>query len=306
MKHFVAAALFLVSVGAYAENVRPVSTPPARAAEPKSPETKIEVVGEEKNEKSEKSAAPKYAEVLKVDKRRDRLAISDDPKRQWARRDNICVFRVGRPIACGKVIAIGVRGAIAQLTPHTSPVKPGDEVRHYDPDRKLPEISDDQLSSEGMIDSKPYSYNISAGFNLSLDIKFPTLHFYWIVSPTIAVGLQGGYVKYTGSVVTSTLTGYGGVLTVDYFSQEFFRGFWGQFATGFYHLTAKQASVAADATGNMPWVSFIGGWREDWAHGLNVGAAIGARWLSPISDVYSDVKYNSIYPMALVEIGLSF
>lgn len=244
--------------------------------------------------------------VTKFDKRRHRVSISDDPYHTWQRKDSVCIFRGTRAMACGKVIAVGIKGAVVQITQHSSAgaVKPGDEARYFEPEKKMPEITDEELASETLMEGKPYSYNITLGYNLSLDIMYPIIHFYWSVSPEIAIGLSPGYISKTGSTPDSKLSGYGGMLTASYFGDEYFRGMWLMLGSGFYHMTASNASITEQS--NYPLLQFTVGWREDWAHGLNVAAAIGGRFLSPLNATIPEVAYPSLHPIALLEVGISF
>lgn len=243
-------------------------------------------------------------EVLKVDKRRDRISISDAPNHTWSRKDTVCVQRETRTLACGKVIAVGIKGAVVQLTSHSAMVKPGDEATFIPPDSNVPQITDEQLSSEELMEERPYKFNVALGYTLSLDFFYPVAHFYWNVSPKIAIGLMPAYLSKTGDTVTDTVKGYGGQLTVNYCADGFFRGFWVHFGTGFYRLEASNGALTE--TLNAPVVTTLIGWREDWAHGLNVGAGLGGRFLSPLSGLITGVSYRSLYPMALVEVGFSF
>lgn len=245
-----------------------------------------------------------YSEVVKVDKRRDRVSITDDPKRPWARKDTVCLYRVNRVVACGKVIAVGIRGAVVQLKSHTAMVKPHDEARYFEPDKIPPEITDDQLSAESLLEAKPYKYTIALGVHLGLDLRYPVAHFYWTVSPTIAVGLQPVYISMGGSTPTSRIKGFGGLLSVNYFGEEYFRGLWIHLGSGFYRIEATNGTTTE--TLNVPIVTLTGGWREDWAHGLNVGASAGFRFLSPLSGAITEAKYNSIHALVLLEVGYSF
>lgn len=246
------------------------------------------------------------AQVLKFDKRRHRASISDDPYHTWQRKDSVCIFRGTRAMACGKVIAVGIKGAVVQITQHTSQgaVKPGDEARYYEPEKKMPEITDEELASETLMEGKPYSYNIDVGYNLSLNIMHPIVGFYWCVAPEIAVGLMPTYISKTGTTVDSKLSGFGGMLTASYFGDEYFRGLWLMLGSGFYHLSATNGTLT-EAT-NYPVVQFTVGWREDWAHGLNVAAALGGRFLSPLSADMPEISYPSLAPIALIQVGISF
>lgn len=251
------------------------------------------------------AAGGKRSIVNKVDKRRNRVSITDDSYHTWAKKDSVCVYRQTRAIACGKVIALGISGAVIQLTQHhAAAIKPGDEARYFEPDKKMPEISDDQLMAENILDAKPYQYNIVAGYNISIDLMYPMLHFYYSVAPNVAIGLNPVYIKKTGSVVGSELKGFGGMLTAHYFSDEYFRGLWLQLGSGFYHLTGKNATI--EESSNFPIVQFTVGWREDWAHGLNIAAAVGGRFLSPLTKSIPEVQYPSLHPLAVVEVGVSF
>lgn len=249
------------------------------------------------------SSKKQRAQVLKWDKRRDRIAITDDSVHSWARKDSVCVFRTGRAIACGKVIAVGIKGAVVQLLNHAAAVKPGDEAHYYEPEKKIPEISDDEVSADNLMESNPLKYSVTIGGFIGLDLLYPVLNFYIAVSPNVAIGIQPTYIKKTGDVLTSTLSGYGGALTVSYFGDQYFRGMWLELGSGFYHLTAEQSGV--QETINAPLVFGLIGWHEDWAHGLNLGAGIGARFLSPLQ-VTTDPTYHSLHPMAQVELGFSF
>lgn len=251
------------------------------------------------------TSAPKRSIVNRVDKRRNRVSVTDDSLHAWTKKDSVCIYRHTRAIACGKVIALGISGAVIQLTQHhAAAIKPGDEARYFEPDKKMPDISDEQLLAENILDAKPYTYNLVAGYHLSIDLMFPMLHFYYSVAPNVAIGINPAYIKKTGSIAGSEIKGFGGMLTAHYFSDEFFRGLWLQLGSGFYHLTAKNATT--EETGNFPIVEFTVGWREDWAHGLNIAAAIGGRFLSGLTKTIPEVNYPSLHPIAIVEVGVSF
>ncbi len=286
-----------------ADSPKPPEIPKADDSKP-SDATKPDVQPTELSKKDSPKSKPEVSEVQKYDKRRDRIAISDDPNHPWAKKDQTCVYRHNRALACGKVIAVGIKGAVVQLQPHAASLKAGDEVRYIPPDKNIPQITDEQLETEHILEAKPFTYNAALGYSLSLDLRYPIGHFYWSVSPLIAIGIQPAYLKVGGSNDASSLKGFGALLTVNYFSQEYFRGLWAQLGSGFYRLSATNGTLEEKI--NAPMLTVTGGWREDWAHGLNLGASLGLRFLSPLSGTITEVKYSTIHVIALVEIGFSF
>lgn len=310
--------LYSTVLFAEAKKLEPVKTPEPQKLEVKKQESAkgLEMPSEEVNKPAPSANATQKTEpqissatkgpkatVLKWDKKRDRIAITDDPSRQWARKDSVCIYRLGRAIACGRVIAVGIQGAVVQLLNHAAAVKPGDEAHYFEPEKKIPQITDDEVSSESLMESNPLKYGFSLGAMLGLDLIYPVMNFYIAVSPNVSIGIQPAYLKKTGELVTNTLSGYGGALTVNYYGDQYFRGLWLELGSGFYHISTEQTGIAE--TINAPFVFGLIGWHEDWAHGLNLGAGIGARFLSPLQ-VTTDPTYHSLHPIAHVEAGFSF
>ena len=328
MKRYIHLGLLIASLGLFAETTpKPDSTKPAWAPKkaetpaatnaskpPPTPAAAVNAPAAAKDMVATPAVEPAFkgaegqtrSTVIKFDKRRHRASINDDPYHTWQRKDSVCIFRGTRAMACGKVIAVGIKGAVVQITQQTSQgaVKPGDEARYYEPEKKMPEITDEELASETLMEGKPYTYNVTLGYSLSLDIMFPVAHFYWSVSPTIAIGIQPAYISKTGTTADSKLSGFGGMLTASYFGDEHFRGMWIMLGSGFYRLSANNATLTEQT--NYPILQGTFGWREDWAHGLNVAAAAGIRFLSPLTAVIPEVAYPSIAPIVLLEVGISF
>lgn len=274
------------------------SAPPSAEETTEAMEEPMKLSGE-KSELVPIANESKKIEVVKLDKVKERIVVSEDPKHPWVKRDLICVFHDAKATACGRVIVTTNQMALVQVDSGFNAIRVGDEARFIEA-KKSAElgIPPGWISRE----PKPGRMSFGAGVLLSTDLMIPTAHFYWMISPSVAVGVQPGYFARTGNA-GSKLGGYGGSLTVDYFAEEYFHGFWTHLSSGFYSVNLTGAETESFSA---PMVNFLIGWRDDWAGAFNIGLGIGGRYFAPLKATAADVKYQQFYFTSLLELGFSY
>lgn len=145
-------------------------------------------------------------------------------------------------------------------------------------------------------------WNLSLGISAGFSFFFPMIHFQRRVSPYLSFGLMPLYFSTSGG--SSKIGAVGGMVTFNYYGNEYFRGFWGQLGVGAYRFNATTATTEQSATS----LSLLGtvGWRGYWDLGLNVGVGAGVQYVA--NPGFSGVTLNSVdfQPVFVLDVGISF
>jgi hypothetical protein len=280
-------------------------------------------------------------EVLRVGSSQQILAVSQDEQKPWRVGDRLCVFEDRQEIECGEVTKSNGKMAIVKLDAPNDRVFQGARVKtestkttnnrygrsvppqerrdgrdnidepeellapppNGDGDRKGRRPAAKLLSSYEKVEgvSNPdwnFSFGISAGFTFF----FPMVHFQRRLSTYVALGIMPVYFRSSAS--TTSVGAYGGVLTFNYYGNEYFRGFWGQFGAGMYQFSAANATTTESATS----LSLMGtvGWRGYWDLGLNVGVGAGLQYVTDPQFTTTDIRAVNVQPLIVLDVGISF
>ncbi len=267
------------------------------------------------------AVAANAADVLRVGKDMTNIAVSHDENRTWSPKDRVCVLQHAREVGCGTVVKTTTKGAIVRLDSPSYDILTGDKVISkfqaaapaYVPPAQggirkqasQPAPSAPLMNSVGdSAESEIHSFNLSAGVGAGTSFFYPTLSAQYAIAPTLAVGITGAFLTAYDASSFSTLMEFGGLLTLNYYSQEYFRGLWVQGGAGV---------MIFSASGNYPtegYSSFTGlatvGWRGYWDLGLNIGVGAGFQYTSSPTFTYINVTSAGFQPLLVLDIGFSF
>jgi hypothetical protein len=248
------------------------------------------------------------AEVLRVGKDSQSIAITHDETRKWTARDRVCVLQRAREIVCGTVTKVASKGAIVKMDQPNYDVLAGDKViSKFQPSGVT--AAPVARSSAPLMNSVPDSgeseihrVNIAAGVSVGTSFFYPSLNVQFAVAPTIAVGLGGLFFAYSNDL--NSLTAFGGMGNLNYYSQEYFRGLWIQVAGGALMLSASGSGISESAT------SFLGlatvGWRGYWDLGFNIGVGAGLQYISDPGFLNIVTTSSGFKPLIVLDVGISF
>ncbi len=244
------------------------------------------------------------SEVLRVGKDALNFAITHDDSRQWKAKDRVCVLQRAREVACGVVVKVAVKGAIVRLDQPNYDILAGDRVVS-----KYQAVPGGQSAAAPLINSVPeaedsdtHFANVALGGVAGTNFFYPVVNFQVAVAPTISLGLTGLFFNYSNEL--NTLLAFGGMATVNYYSQEYFRGLWVQLGGGIAAISVSGASPPESAT------AFAGlatvGWRGYWDLGFNIGVGAGLQYLGDPAFQNTVLTSAGIKPIVVLDVGLSF
>ncbi len=143
---------------------------------------------------------------------------------------------------------------------------------------------------------------VPAHSNLSLGINyiFPQLHFEYKMSEHFSLGINSLLVNYQTSI-GNNLKGYGGLLTLNFYSSELFDGIWMQTALGIFQMNASNSISTEQLT--LPGGSVLLGWHWKWDSGLNFGLGAGGQYILNAKPSNFDLGFSGFWPAAVLEIG---
>lgn len=251
------------------------------------------------------------AEVLKVGKDSTNLAISHDGTRSWVVKDRVCVLQRAREIACGVVMKSAGKGAIVRLDAPNYDIAAGDKVISKFGMRAPTAVEPNNAVLLNSVpqdsDSEAHLFNVAAGVNVGTSFFYPVLNFNVAVTPNLAVGLSGTFLQATTDPFT--LTGIGGYVGLNYYSFEYFRGFWVQVAGGIMGFSVNGDPLVPSDPGESS-TSLLGfatvGWRGYWDLGINVGVAAGLQYIADPNFTSITASASGFRPMILVDLGFNF
>jgi hypothetical protein len=191
------------------------------------------------------------------------------------------------------------RGAIAKLESSEADVEAGDEVRSSNGRRPTALLSVTEKTDE----AKVFDFDVTAGVSFSYSFFYPMIHFQFALSPTITIGLEPLYFRASAS--SASLSAFGGLATVNYYGNEYFRGLWISGGAGIFLFSANDG-VDPSQSATSPVVMVTGGWRGYWDLGLNIGVGAGVQYVSTPSFNNVDVKSAGFQPLLVVDVGFNF
>lgn len=240
------------------------------------------------------------SEVVKVGPANTTAYLSQDKERTWKEEDRACLFRNEKPVTCGTVTKATPQFAKIRLPSSKVEIRAGDQAYLALAMRELsnyPLVVEDKKKKEA-------TYNTVVGLNLALDRIFPKVELQGMLTPNTAVGIQPGYTQSITYDRAYKLTAYGVMFTFNYYGTEPYRGFWLQAGSGLYFISENTsgAMVHRDA----PILAGSIGWREKWALGMNIGIAIGARYLTFPEVAVGDLQFKKFQATVMADIGIAY
>lgn len=266
------------------------------------------------------------AEVLRVGRSQKVIAISQDRVRPFRKGDRICVISEER--VCGVILKAARRGAIVRLEKAGTFVSRGDlvelqggktrpsrratrrsvprppEAVAAPPSRAVRRPSAKLLDSTQMSDGakNPPSFNLSGGISAGFTYFYPMVHMQFGLSSYLSVGMMPLY--YKASVEDSSVQAFGGMITLNYHGNEYFRGFWAQLAAGFQSFTAT--TLSSEESGSGLSVLATAGWRGYWDLGLNVGVGAGFQFVKDPEFANAEIGITGFRPVVVLDVGVNF
>jgi hypothetical protein len=239
--------------------------------------------------------------VMDVDDDQKYVVISHSDVRPWQLRDRVCIFRNEQTIACGPVVKVNEEVAKVKLRDKEGFVKKMDTVLLMRPSR-APASTVIGNALEVSTRERP-TYNTLAGLNMSLELIFPKIELQGFLTKTIALGFQPAFARSSLDTGDSMFT-IGFMFTLNWYSNEDYRGLWIQGASGLYIISNSISGTSVST--RAPVLQATIGWREQWAMGLNIGIGIGARYIGFAETGVEALNYSTFAPTLAVDIGFDY
>lgn len=103
---------------------------------------------------------------------------------------------------------------------------------------------------------------------------------------------------------TGTITGGGGLVTVNYYAVRAYEGLWAVAGGGYFQLTSSvDGGVQQFGT---PAILAAAGWRWYWPSGINFGAAFGGSAMFTLPAHSQDLSFTGFIPVLLLQLGIAF
>jgi hypothetical protein len=145
---------------------------------------------------------------------------------------------------------------------------------------------------------RDYMSDISIG----LSYIFPTIQYQQNLIANLATGVLVSYMDVP--VGNGSLHGFGGMLTLNSYGQEPFRGPWFQLGAGLYSLSSTSGGVSSSYT--SPAMLTNVGWRWLWDTGVNFGFGVGVQYLFNAKPAGSSLDFSGLLPSIALDLGFAF
>jgi hypothetical protein len=146
-----------------------------------------------------------------------------------------------------------------------------------------------------------YPFDFSGGAIGSQAYVLPTFLFQGMVTPRIAIGVEGIYTRQQGT--TSSLRALGALLTVNYYSWRYFRGFWFRGGSGLLFTNADSGTNSENATSLMGIATV--GFKFGLGWGINIGLSVGGMYIQRPSTTSITLDFNEFQGVGTATLGLS-
>jgi hypothetical protein len=244
------------------------------------------------------------AEILQLGAQGKLIAISREEGHAWRVKDSVCVYQVGQEAACGKVIKVISKGAIVKLMTVTKPVAKGDSVAYVTtvPKRSVASTNGGESDMTVNPGHAAYKWDLTGGLSIGTNYFYPMLTLQRRIGNHLAIGLSPFYVS--SSTSTSSVSAFGALLTLDYYSKPYFHGFWIQGGGGaiMYNLTSSLGSSSSTNAAALLTV----GYRGQFDFGLNVGVGGGILYITSVPTSVLNVAFQGLLPLFIVDFGINF
>lgn len=242
------------------------------------------------------------ADVVDVDKEQKQVIIENDPIGTWKKEDQVCVVRGAEKLGCGLIKGFSDRGAHLVIMGEAKPIQRGDSTYLLKgPHRNLASVESGVIGIAYEQEVPVKRFNLQAGVHLSLDTEFPLVEFDYAVTNHVVLGISPTYITHTPANNVGKLTAYGASLTTSYYLHGAYQGPWAQAGVGYFSYTATDSTGSDSST--SPALTALIGWRERWAAKSNIGLGLGARYMPHLTGRVTSVKFQEIYPIAVLTVG---
>ena len=286
------------------------------------------------------------SEVVSVDAKKPLLFLSLDKITPLEKADQICVIRKKKDIACGEVISINAKYAVANYSINKEEIKKSlkntkkELIIELDFSYLTPEVGDpirilskDPKKSIRALASELVGVNIFGGDVISekkqqeLDSTIEKMEAAKPFIPVSILTLGMNYVfptfqyqqaitkkwglgimpTYMNYALTEgSLKGLGTFFTYNRYGTSPFNGFWWQFSIGIYNLTATYMNQPGSSL-YAPAVLGTVGWRFSWKERMNFGFGLGSQYLLTSKNPGgTGLVFNGIIPALVFDAGLAF
>ena len=242
------------------------------------------------------------AEVLFISESGKLVAVSHPNSRRWKITDYVCMLRNRRKLACGHVVKSLKPGAIIALSFQKETPNQGDraiktEIIWEEPESKDRSPSSLNFDLHQVTDRMQRNYLVSIG----VVIASPIVNFEAAISPNLTLGLFG--TTLSTSILGAAQTGYGGMISFNYYFNEPFTGPTIQLAGGMYYATA----ILNETSSSFPAFSsrVVAGHRWRWEEtSLHVGVGVSYFYMRQNTVVTSNQDF--ILPVVQFDFGTIF
>ena len=267
------------------------------------------------------SMAYAQGSVVKVSRSQQYLVISRAPSFPWRKGARLCVFNQERALGCGAILKLSKKAAVLKLDKASPFVAKGDKVVVGEqPTPKVARLSRRKKNSPPPLSREPRQpatlltdsyaepkapidgWNLSGGISAGFTFFFPMLHLQRRLGSYYAIGIQPSYFR--SSAEGASVGAIGGLLTLNYYGNEYFRGMWLQLGAGLQRFDVE--NFGANETGTSPTVIGTFGWRGYWDLGLNVGVALGAQYVVDPEFATTEIQATGIQPVFVLDVGFNF
>jgi hypothetical protein len=239
------------------------------------------------------------AEVIRVGRDQQSIAVTHSGNRQWKTDDRVCIYHGATRVVCGTILKTTPKGAIAKLETPSPDVLAGDEARFGGNRRPTALLTTHETGSEARV----FRANISGGLSFSYNFFFPMLDAQFALGPSFAIGVMPLYFR--ASTADSQLGAFGGFVSLNYYGAEYFRGLWGMMGAGAFFFNVDNGFDPPQSA-TSPAFILTGGWRGYWDLGLNIGVAAGIQYVNKPTFTNVDIKSAGIQPLLIVDVGFNF
>lgn len=244
-------------------------------------------------------AAP---QVLKVSTSRKVVAISPNDKKPWQVKDAICIYQGGVEAACGTVVKVIPQGALARIGSEKKTIAKGDTVGLAKGRRTASsEISTTASPSSPKSDRE---WEFAAGVGGGTSYFYPVLNVQRRLSNNWAIGAVPFFVSSSSASNTSVVTAYGASLTLNYYLKKCFEGLWFQVGGGAAGFSVNTSGATTTSISGMALATV--GYRLEITSNINIGAALGGLYVSPLASSTVIISLSGILPYGMVDAGFSF
>jgi len=245
------------------------------------------------------------ATVLSVGARDEFVITTNEASsKPWNVNDNVCLLSGAQELACGYIAQLTPTKLGIKLVSAQSRMVRGQTVQLKGDARQPANTSPYTLKTSVLKSKESPILDISTGMIAGLSYFYPMVHLQVNVMDTVGLGVMGSYFNSTDSL--TTVSGYGGFVTLNYYHTHFpFRGLFFQFAGGMYpiEITSTLGAEKVQPFALMGSVQWRG--KAYWGLPFDIGVGLGAQYISSTTtNVVIDFK--GILPMLSLFLGYSF